>query len=69
MEVVILQVFVSLLLVAGSLMLFVLTRNDPARRFYERLGGEAFAEAPSHGWGAGLTETAYRWRDIGVLAG
>ena len=54
---------------AKSLMLFVLTRNDPARRFYERLGGEAFAEAASHGWGEGLTETAYRWRDIGALAG
>jgi GNAT superfamily N-acetyltransferase len=54
---------------AGSLMLFVLTRNEPARRFYERLGGEAFAEVASHGWGEGLTETAYRWPDIGVLAG
>ena len=54
---------------ADSLMLFVLTRNDRARGFYERLGGEAFAEVASHGWGEGLTETAYRWTDIGVLAG
>jgi ribosomal protein S18 acetylase RimI-like enzyme len=54
---------------AKSLMLFVLSRNEPARAFYERLGGEAFAEVASHGWGEGLTETAYRWPDIGVLAG
>jgi ribosomal protein S18 acetylase RimI-like enzyme len=54
---------------AKSLMLFVLTRNDPARGFYERLGGEAFAEVASHGWGEGLTETAYRWTDIAELAG
>ncbi len=54
---------------ARSLMLFVLTRNEQARGFYERLGGEAFAEVASHGWGDGLTETAYRWTDIGALAG
>jgi len=52
---------------AGSLMVFVLTRNAPARRFYERLGGETFAEVTSSGWGADLTETAYRWTDIAVL--
>ncbi len=54
---------------ATSLMLFVLSRNEAARRFYEHLGGEAFAEVASRGWGQGLTETAYRWRDIRVLAG
>jgi ribosomal protein S18 acetylase RimI-like enzyme len=54
---------------AKSLMLFVLSRNEPARSFYERLGGEAFAEVASHGWGEGLTETAYRWPDIAALAG
>lgn len=53
---------------AKSLMLLVLSRNDRARGFYERLGGEAFAEVASHGWGEGLTETAYRWPDIGALA-
>jgi ribosomal protein S18 acetylase RimI-like enzyme len=52
---------------ATSLMLFTLTRNEPARRFYERLGGEAFAELAAHGWGEGVTETAYRWQDIGAL--
>ena len=54
---------------AKSLMLFVLTPNERARGFYERMGGEAFAEVASRGWGEGLTETAYRWRDIGTLAG
>jgi ribosomal protein S18 acetylase RimI-like enzyme len=54
---------------AGSVMLFVLSRNERARGFYERLGGEAFAEVASHGWGEGLTETAYRWSDIATLAG
>ena len=54
---------------AKSLMLFVLSRNEPARHFYERLGGEAFAEVASNGWGQGLTETAYRWPDIAALAG
>jgi ribosomal protein S18 acetylase RimI-like enzyme len=54
---------------AKSLMLFVLSRNEPARGFYERLGGEAFAEVASRGWGEGLTETAYRWPDIAALTG
>jgi ribosomal protein S18 acetylase RimI-like enzyme len=54
---------------ARSMMLFVLSPNQTARRFYEHLGGEAFAEVPSRGWGRSLTETAYRWSDIGVLAG
>jgi ribosomal protein S18 acetylase RimI-like enzyme len=54
---------------AKSLMLFTLTHNTKARAFYEHLGGEAFAEIPAHGWGEGLTETAYRWTEIGVLAG
>jgi ribosomal protein S18 acetylase RimI-like enzyme len=52
---------------AKSLMLFVLTRNERARGFYERMGGEAFAEVASRGWGEGLTETAYRWSDIARL--
>jgi ribosomal protein S18 acetylase RimI-like enzyme len=54
---------------AKSLMLFVLSRNERARGFYERLGGEAFAEVASKGWGDGLTETAYRWTDIATLVG
>ena len=54
---------------ASSLMLFVLSGNQRARGFYEHLGGESFAEKPSQGWGEGLKETAYRWTDIGRLAG
>ncbi len=54
---------------ARSLMLFVLSGNEKARSFYERMGGRAFAEVASNGWGRGLTETAYRWADIGALAG
>ena len=53
---------------AKSLMLFVLSGNRKARGFYEHLGGEAFAEVASNGWGEGLMETAYRWPDIGALA-
>jgi ribosomal protein S18 acetylase RimI-like enzyme len=53
---------------ARSLMLSVLTDNVRARRFYERLGGVAFGQAPSVGWGAALTETTYRWNDIETLA-
>ncbi len=49
---------------AASLMLWVLSANQRARQFYEHLGGVAFAEAPSHGWGDGLLETAYRWTEI-----
>jgi ribosomal protein S18 acetylase RimI-like enzyme len=52
---------------ATSLMLFVLSGNRKARAFYEHLGGEAFTEVPSRGWGQGLTEIAYRWTDIGAL--
>jgi ribosomal protein S18 acetylase RimI-like enzyme len=54
---------------AKSLMLRVLTSNRRARGFYEHLGGEAFAEFPSQGWGADVTETAYRWTDISELTG
>ena len=52
---------------ASSLMLFVLSRNLGARAFYERLGGEVFAEVAAKGWGEGVTETAYRWREIEAL--
>jgi ribosomal protein S18 acetylase RimI-like enzyme len=54
---------------AKSLMLSVLSRNAPARAFYERLGGQAYAETPANAWGEGISETAYRWTDIDLLAG
>lgn len=53
---------------ARSLRLWVLDGNVRARGFYEHLGGVADARRPVSGWGGGLTETAYRWADIGVLA-
>ena len=39
--------------------LWVLERNAPARRFYERLGGTPVAAKR-----AGLTEVAYGWSDL-----
>ena len=53
---------------AGSLVIWVLSRNTGARGFYERLGGKAIGQRPVSGWGGGLLETAYRWDDIGKLA-
>jgi len=52
---------------ARSLMLFVLSGNRRARGFYEHLGGQAFAEVASRGWGEGLAEIGYRWSDIAAL--
>jgi ribosomal protein S18 acetylase RimI-like enzyme len=53
---------------ARSMRLWVLDGNVRARGFYEHLGGVGDARRPVNGWGGGLTETAYRWADIGVLA-
>ncbi len=52
---------------AGSLELSVLSENRPARGFYEHLGGLRGGERPVKGWGGGLLETRYGWRDIGAL--
>ncbi|MFI4974255.1 MAG: GNAT family N-acetyltransferase [Caulobacterales bacterium] len=54
---------------AHSAVIWVLSRNLKARRFYEYLGGVAVAERPVRGWGGGLYETAYLWSDIGRLTG
>jgi ribosomal protein S18 acetylase RimI-like enzyme len=53
---------------ARSLRLWVLSANESAREFYQRLGGAQGAERPVGGWGGGLMETVYTWSDIGVLA-
>ncbi|HZH25995.1 MAG TPA: GNAT family N-acetyltransferase [Azospirillaceae bacterium] len=42
--------------------------NNPARWFYERLGGEKVAEMPSEFAGGAITEVAYGWRDLAPLA-
>jgi ribosomal protein S18 acetylase RimI-like enzyme len=49
--------------------LWVLRDNQPARRFYERLGGEIVGEKEDRRDEATLVELAYGWRDLGVLAG
>ena len=53
---------------ALALTVWVLNGNVRARGFYAHLGGTPVAERPVSGWGAGLGETAYRWRQIGSLA-
>lgn len=52
---------------ARSLLIWVLSENRRARRFYDHIGGVAAAERPVHGWGGGLRETAYVWSDVAVL--
>lgn len=46
-----------------SMMLWVLSDN-PACRFYQRLGGVQVAEKSIEIEGTGLSEVAYGWRDI-----
>lgn len=43
-------------------------RGNPACWFYERMGGQRLAEKPTVFAGTPLTETAYGWRDLTVLA-
>ncbi|MDZ5648267.1 GNAT family N-acetyltransferase [Nitrospirillum sp. BR 11828] len=43
-------------------------RDNPARWFYERLGGSRLAEQPITFAGARLTEVAYGWLDLAPLA-
>jgi GNAT superfamily N-acetyltransferase len=43
-------------------------RENPARWFYERLGGVRVAEQAVTFAGARLTEHAYGWRDLAPLA-
>lgn len=45
-----------------AISLWVLERNGPARRFYERLGGTPIAEKRT-----GLIEVAYGWSDLQTL--
>jgi len=52
---------------ADSLVIWVLSGNRRARRFYDHMGGVVAAERAVRGWGGGLRETAYRWTDIGLL--
>jgi len=47
----------------GSAIIWVLGAN-PARFFYEALGGERSIERKERLWGADLPEIAYIWRDL-----
>lgn len=51
----------------SSALVWVLGDN-PARWFYERLGGIRVAEVPSTFAGSAITETAYGWADLTPLA-
>ena len=48
----------------NSMLLWVLAENQPARRFYEALGGEYVAERELSIGGTPLMEVAYGWRDM-----
>lgn len=43
---------------------WVLSSNQPARRFYEAMGGVAIAGRREMGAGGDLDETAYGWEDL-----
>jgi hypothetical protein len=49
------------------MLLWVFADNQPARGFYESLGGIPVAEDGFELGGAWLVEVAYGWRDLGVL--
>jgi ribosomal protein S18 acetylase RimI-like enzyme len=49
--------------------LWVLDRNEPARRFYERRGGLLVGTRTESTNGTVLTEVAYGWPDLGPLRG
>jgi ribosomal protein S18 acetylase RimI-like enzyme len=51
----------------NSMLLWVFADNQPARGFYESLGGVPVAEDGFELGGAWLVEVAYGWRDLGVL--
>jgi len=44
-----------------SLVIWVLEANDPARRFYEAMGGKPGPRIPSRVGGFGVIERAYLW--------
>lgn len=48
--------------------LWVLRENEPARAFYEQLGGIVVGERTETGAHGALVETAYGWRDLRALA-
>ena len=51
-----------------SMLVWVLSENIAARRFYEALGGEYVREQQIMVGGASLVEVAYGWKDLSSLA-
>ena len=51
----------------GSGMLWVLEGNDPARRFYQALGGRVIARREQRRDGFSAIGLAYAWDDLTVL--
>jgi ribosomal protein S18 acetylase RimI-like enzyme len=52
---------------AATMLLYVFSDNEPARRFYEALGGELLNERTLEIAGKMIHEVAYGWRDITTL--
>jgi ribosomal protein S18 acetylase RimI-like enzyme len=50
-----------------TLQIGALMSNAPARRFYEKLGGQVVAEREVEDAGFRLPEVVYGWPDIGAL--
>jgi ribosomal protein S18 acetylase RimI-like enzyme len=52
---------------AVALLAWVITDNQPARRFYEELGAELLVEQPFTWDGLDLMEAGYGWNDLTAL--
>jgi hypothetical protein len=53
----------------GSMVVWALARNGPARAFYGRLGGRVVAERTATVGAQRLDELAYGWDDLQGLIG
>ncbi len=51
----------------AALLIWVFKDNRPARAFYEALGGQLLRERTRELHGFPVQETAYAWRDLGVI--
>ena len=52
---------------SGSMLVWVLAKNWPARKFYETLGGTYVSKQEITTGGASLVEVAYEWSDLSAL--
>ena len=52
---------------SGSMLVWALAENRPARRFYEALGGRYLTEKEQPIGGVSLMEVAYGWEDLSAL--